>query len=77
MTQSPELNLLAIIFVLGAKAPRSTGCSGSAQAQCERIPVFSVARQASGQNNVGSIQDLFTKQIDGHRVFGATELPKV
>jgi hypothetical protein len=38
---------------------------------------FQVAGQASGQNVVGSIQDLFTKQIDGHRVFGATELPKV
>jgi hypothetical protein len=69
--------MLAIIFVLGAKAPRSAGCSGSAQAQHGRFPVFPVARQASGQNSVGSIQDLFTKQIDGHRVFGATELPEV
>jgi hypothetical protein len=70
-------NVLAIILVLGSKAPRSAGFSGSAQAQHGRFPVFPVARQASGKNSVGSIQDLFTKQINDQRVFGATELPEV
>jgi hypothetical protein len=38
--------MLAIIFVLGAKAPRSAGCIGSAQAQHGIIHVFLEASQA-------------------------------
>jgi hypothetical protein len=50
--------LLATIFVLGTKVPRSAGSMGSARAQHGRIP-FPVASQASGRS-VGCQPPRFT-----------------
>jgi hypothetical protein len=68
--------MLATIFVLGTKVPRSAGCTGSAQAQHGRIS-FPVTSQASGRSFVVSSRDPSIKLIDGHRDFGAAKLPGI
>jgi hypothetical protein len=68
--------MLATLFVLGPKIPRSAGYMGSAPAQRGRIS-FSITIQASGRSFDVSSQDPPTKLIDVHRDFGAAKFPEI